>query len=510
MAIVSRVLTVLDFLSKEEKEQIVPWLKIFYDKKKPYLAILCRCLLEKKSPQDAWKAAFPGEAFAKDKYHRRCFILADALDQFLTCRELSKSPDDSNRLLLQAYSAKGSFELLERAQARMYQDLNEKHKTGNHSLSIEKLRLAHDVATARQVLLASKQKLTVLEGIRDLNETFDTWWLHEKLYLTLVTLYNNFSESVPELPFLADKAIEEAKLLIPEDIQDPSKTKLSLRFLYHIIVDILLKPKDLANDREVIPQLFQWITRLGFQHKPLPFSIINFYYFLVGICINRSNRTSDLELRHFFFLQVWEMYMWGIKKKILLQNGKLPWNTFIMMLQTLYRLEVHERGKGKQESIYENKLEELGRLLPQDDRTDAILIGKAMLFFYKKDYSRAQRILSIKFNKPLFEALGRSYLCQAMYEQHLKRKNADFEELRDHANALRRYLDRAPELTESFKERMKNFCLFYDKLCKDYRRDRLPSLGKRIQKTQMIAHREWLIIKVREKLKAKEASKRND
>jgi hypothetical protein len=509
MAIPSRVDIIINLLTKEEKQKLVPWLELFYGDKKPFIPIFCKEILKQKTEEEVWEAAFPNEAFSKSKYHRRCFMVADAMDEFLYSLEVRRSKNEANRLLLEAYSSRGGLELLDRTQSRIQSELFARvtSKGEQRSLSVESLRLAHELANVRLVLLASQGTMSVSECISDLNDTFDTWWLHEKLYLTVLTIYYNFSKEIPELPFLADRAIEEAAKLIPQDIHDDSLSKLSLRFLYHLITDILLKPTDLSRDMEVIPALFQWLQRLVFQHKPLPYSLINFFYLLLGNIISRSNRTADLDMRYFYLKRIWEMYLMGIKYKFILQEGSLPYGTFLSLLNTAYRLAGYEReGKGQEQSRFLENLHQLTSHLPRQDRADAMLVGEAMLHFYQKQYSRAQKVLSVKFKQPLFEVLGRSFLCQAMYEQYLLRSNADFEELRDYSNSLIRYIDRSNELTESFSERMRNFCLSFDKLCKDYRRDRLPSLEQRIQKTEQLAHREWLMAKVKEKLKAKEGN----
>ncbi|MEZ4684534.1 MAG: hypothetical protein R3B47_00250 [Bacteroidia bacterium] len=507
MAISSRVDTIFRLLADDEQKKLVPWLELFYGENKPFIPIFCEALLEGKSEKEAWNAAFPGEKFSKQKYHRRCFMLADAMDEYLYSLQVRRSQNEANRLLLEAYNARGGLELLDRAQARIQSELFARitSKGEQRSLSVESLRLAHELSTVRQVLLASSGPMALKEGISDLNDTFDTWWLHEKLYLTVLTIYYNFSKEIPELPFLADRAIEEAAKLIPADIHDESLSKLSLRFLYHLIMDVQLKPGDLSRDPEVIPALFNWLRRLVYQHNPLPYSLINFFYLLLGNIISRSNRTADLNMRHFYLKQIWEMYMLGIKYKFILQGGSLPYGTFLSLLNTAYRLADYEKGEeGQEKKGFLNNLYHLTSLLPRQDRGDAVLIGEAMLYYYQKEYSRAQRLLNVKFRQPLFEVLGRSFLCQSMYEQYLMRSNADFEELRDYSNSLIRYIDRANGLTESFSERMRNFCLFFDKLCKDYRRDRLPGLEQRIQKTEAVAHREWLILKVRHKLEEKE------
>jgi hypothetical protein len=513
MAIASRVDTIIGLLSEQEKKRLIPWLELFYGEKRPFVPIFCRQVLKRASEKATWQAAFPGKPFNKAKYHRRCFILADALDQYLISLEVLRSENEAERLLLQAYNTRGEIELLDRAQQRLHKKLFQ--LTGGKdndspSLPIESLRLAHDLATARQILLTTKGKLTVDEGIRDLNNTFDTWWLHEKLYLSVLTLYYNFSSEIPELPFLSHRAIEEAAKLVPKDIQTETKGMLSLRFLYHLITDILLKPRDLSRDKIVIPILFSWLDRLGFQHKPLPYSLANFFYLLIGINVNRSNQTPDIELKYFYWKQIWELYIWGIRHRILLQNGVLPYTTFTSLLSTAFRLSKlrEQDGGSKQLMYYQNSLEQLLDLLPAQERHDAKVIGDAMIHFYQKNYSKTQRLLSVKFKQPLFEVLGRTYLYQSMYEQYWMHKRSDFEDLRDYANSLKRYIDRASGLSDSFRERMKNFCLFYDKLCKDYRRDRLPALEQRMQKTSALAHRDWLILKVRQKLEAKKARKR--
>lgn len=506
MAIPSRVDIIINLLSEEEKQKLVPWLKLFYEDKKPFVPIFCEEILNGKTEEEVWKAAFPQTPFTKAKYHRRCFMVADAMDEFLYSLEIIRSKNEANRLLLEAYSSRGGLELLDRAQSRIQSELFARvtNRGEQRSLSVESLRLAHELANVRLVLLASKGTMSVTECLADLNDTYDTWWLHEKLYLTVLTIYYSFSKEIPELPFLADRAIEEAAKLIPDDINDESLSKLSLRFLYHLIVDILLKPSDLSRDQEVIPALFHWLQRLVFQHKPLPYSLINFFYLLLGNVISRSNRTADLDMRYFYLKQIWEMYLMGIKYRFILQEGSLPYGTFLSLLNTAYRLAGYEKEEeGQEKKGFLDNLHQLTSLLPRQDRADAILVGEAMLHFYQKKYSLAQKVLNVKFKQPLFEVLGRSFLCQAMYEQYLMRSNADFEELRDYSTSLIRYIDRATELTESFSERMRNFCLSFDKLCKDYRRDRLPSLEQKIQKTEQVAHREWLMQKVRDKLKAK-------
>ncbi|MFK7970571.1 MAG: hypothetical protein AB8F95_09395 [Bacteroidia bacterium] len=507
MAISSRVHIILDSLTDLEEKQIVPWLTIMYDHRMPYLAPLCKALLEGMSSEDAWQYAFPSQPYSQAKFHRRCFNLADAMEYFLVRQELENSPDIVDRLLLQAYSSRGKFDLLERTQAKMYDAVShdpENENSKDKGLLTEKLRLAHDVATARQAILTAKGKITITEGISDMNITFDNWWLHEKLYLSAISLYYQPGVENPTLPYLTREALTKAETSISTDITDPSTSNLALRYLYHLINDLLLPPKNEEKDQITIPTMLKWLQHLGSHYEKLPLSLMNFFYLLIGVCINRSGTTADPKLRYFYLNQIWELHMWGIKTKVILSKGKLPWGTFTSLLSTAFRLDNYAKELNMDGGLYHENLDRLIRLLPQDGRTDALLIGKALLFFHSKDYSQTLKKLSVSFENPLYELMAKSYSCLAMYEQEAQKKNPNFEDLRSFAILLRRSSERAKGITETFRLRMKNFCLYYDKLCKDYRRDRLPGLGQRIHKTPMTSHREWLLKKVRERLKAKE------
>lgn len=198
------------------------------------------------------------------------------------------------------------------------------------------------------------------------------------------------------------------------------------------------------------------------------------YFMAINYCARKIRQGQER-----YVDQALNLYTKGIERDILVEQGSLsPW-TFTNVVKLALRL--------KRYRWIEQFITQKGRLLPEAFRENALHYNYAELYYYTKEYDKAQDHLTQVAYSDLNYYLGaRTMLAKIYYEQD------EEEALLSLIAAFTIFLKRNRQISGAIKETFLNFCdLLYQLLRREGRK--LDDLEQQIVGTELLTDRAWLL-----------------
>jgi hypothetical protein len=200
------------------------------------------------------------------------------------------------------------------------------------------------------------------------------------------------------------------------------------------------------------------------------------FLYAINYCVRKIRKG---EVR--FIETALNLYLEGIKEKVLTEDGYLsPW-TFGNVVKLALRLEKYEWIEA---FIANNKHQ-----LPPDFQENTMQYNLAELYCYKKDFDTALTFLhKVEFSDLSYHLGSRIMLSKIYYELD------EGEALLSLMSSFVMFLKRNKKMSESIHKTCQNFCDLLFLII----RGKVQNIEEKIQKTTLLTDREWLLEKVRE------------
>lgn len=202
----------------------------------------------------------------------------------------------------------------------------------------------------------------------------------------------------------------------------------------------------------------------------------NIYMMAINYSIRRLNSGDKKYVREAF-----DLYRFGLKNKILLENEYLPERTYRNIL--LLGMDLNEK------EWCQRYLHDYKSALPPAERENAWLYALAFYHYSQKEYDEAQVFLhKVDFSNIAINLDARRMLVRIYYEKK------DFTSLEFLLDSFKAWLHRHKELAY-YRESYVNYIRFVKKILmlKNHDKETLLKIKKEIEETSLLAERNWLI-----------------
>lgn len=298
------------------------------------------------------------------------------------------------------------------------------------------------------------------QSLQEASDYFDHYYLSQKLQHVCVMLdRQNFlpiKYHIPHLPQLE-------QILERLDIEGHAAIEV-----YQALLKVLKKEsnsQDFGGFKKLLSEVQEILP---------PQQVLRLYLLAINFCVNkiRVGQSSYAQ-------ELMQLYMEGIDKGILIEEGKLsPWiyKNIVKLGLGLKRLEWVEKF-----------VKEYSQYLSESLREDAFHFSLADLFFHKKDYDSALVELNkVEFSDIYYNLDAKASLLKIYYEQE------ETEALLSLLTAFRLFLKRQKAISTTVKESYLNFVYFLGKIHKSGHKN-AQSLEAEIKNTKALNARSWLL-----------------
>ena len=298
------------------------------------------------------------------------------------------------------------------------------------------------------------------QSLQAASDYFDHYYLSQKLQHVCVMLdRQNFLPTKYHIPHL----LQLEEMLERLDIKGHSAIEV-----YQALLRVLKKESS-QQDFEGFKTLLNEVQGILPEQQ-----ILRLYLLVINFCVNkiRVGQSSYAQ-------ELMQLYMEGIDKGILIEEGKLsPWiyKNIVKLGLGLKRLEWVEKF-----------VKEYSQYLSESLREDAFHFSLADLFFHKKEYDKALVELNkVEFSDIYYNLDAKATLLKIYYEQD------ETEALLSLLSAFKLFLKRQNAISAPVKESYLNFVYFLGKIHKSGKKQAQP-LEAEIKSTKVLNARTWLL-----------------
>lgn len=483
----------LSILSPAQQQKWLQHLAFQYGEKQQYLqklaAILVSHFPHPPASESCWEALYPDSPYDDGRIRKLAGDLTSTLEKFLSLLSQEEYPLDQKIHLLRGLIAQPDKDLFEQTWKKVCKDI---YKYADSAAEIVRYRYDLEV-TFREYAVHHRMKSpkawthpseNQLED-KSLQERISFLLVSWDLFKMLDFIVKMENESIktnsrPEIP------MEKYFLQLIE--QDKRFQKLPLVSMYLAIIN-LLQGKTVELE-PLIAYLYRY-------HSSLPSQELGLLYgSVLNNLIRNLNKLNSVEDH----TKLLKLYVWGIRKKLLLHEGQL--------LPAHYKNYVKLCIRAKQLELADSFIQEYVPMLPVRTRQELPILCNIYLSFARKEFGQAIRLSnSTAFTSVRDELEVRTILLQSHYEKD----PADTVWLDGQITSLIRYArvrkDLPPYLKESFVLQMN----FMRRLFKSQTTEELSQLYKRLpQLASSPGLQRWFDQKIEERLPHKTITELKD
>ncbi|MEO1450336.1 MAG: hypothetical protein AAFV07_12465 [Bacteroidota bacterium] len=453
-----KVVQLVQLLNPKEQRRFEKWLTFELDGKQRKTLTLYQLLCKQVSVKKLWQSLFPGipqpEQIFNDSTLRRVeHQLAVMLEKYLALQALDRDPESRDLFLIKELNQRNARELFTQKLKKARLQLN-KNPLRNERYYQQLYRLVRQEV---HFLLKFKNP-KVGSAFFELNRSFETWWMHEKMRMALNAV--NFRRVLNR---------DSGSLLVDEVMQISQETPylqdLPVLQIYQRLYQLLVGGAEPGN---LLEMLDAHREELGVDVLTDAFTLLLNYYTSKS---NKDGQRPDLE--NLFFT-----YEWGIREGYLLPDGVLSWQHYKNLVTVGLRLQ-------KTQEVWDY-LHSLRDLLPPRDAEEAFEFNLGKYYIAVGEYGQARRMLARKFSHVFYEVSGRLALIKLGYEEGQR------DELENELRALRLYVDRQSRISPLQKAGWTNEIRLIEKLIKVYLPKERELLKEEIHQTHPLGNRAWL------------------
>lgn len=452
----------MKLLSKKEKEQFSLFLKSSINDKQLKIYILYECICKNLSSEKTWEKLFPNikfptDPFSNSKYRKLEFQLNTYLETFLATQAFLEDKMTRDLFLIKSLNKHKASKLFD-AKLKKIKSRLEKKPIRDESYFRIQYQLDRENQHFRyKKLLKAKGSIAPL-----LSDSFDTWWLHEKLRIAISNLNHEHvtGKHVPNPLF------EEILAYVRKLPFDKHPVLHVYRVLYETLAlgsldldlhAIIYKQKELFRE-DALKDIFT--------------TTLNYY----GRLVSTTGKQEHLE-------KLFELYKWGFEDQLVFKDGFLIWDHYKNFTTIGLRL--------KKYSIIFEFIEQYKNHLPEDYREEAYRFSLAQYYFTQHNFKQVIKLLNLKFSNVYYELKARLLVLQSHYELA-----SDSEDLLRNLRSLRIFIQRQKTISDGKKETEINRLKFFEKLIKAYSMKDYNQLFSQISKSKSLSNKQWFLEKI--------------
>ena len=412
---------------------------------------------------EAWSSATLGDDYNDVKFRKLCSDLLRLIEEFLVQEEFDKNPLHKADYLLQAILEKRLDDLA-----------NSSIRTAHRLSSQYYFRPAsyyyYQYAYERAIYALKEQEIDRSKAINveKIAGHLDTFFIAEKL--------RYYCYAVSRRPIID----REYEFLFMEEIisqveDNGLDTIIPINFYYQIYLTQHY-PEDDGHYNKLKQLIADQIDALpNLEAKEIMDAAFNY-------CIQKINSGVEVYTREIF-----ELYKESLKNELIFVNDLLdPWN-FRNVIVSGLRLGEYD--------WVERFIEEYQGRLDEKYRANAVSFHLANLYFYQKRYDKVIELLrEVEYEDPSYNRNSKTMLIATYYELD------EIEPLMSLLSSFSVYLRRSKNLTAKRKEHYHNLIKYMRSLIRTPIQDKeaLGKLRSRVQQTESVVNKSWLLSKIDE------------
>jgi len=460
----SKLIRLYQTLDDAEIRQLKKWTKSPIHNKHSDVQLLFEFIFSRKgiSPittdrERVYQYLYPNKKMNMPRLRHVMSFATDVLEDFIRYIEYVSDKKNGDIFLLRSFrkrdlrkdAAKQEHTLLNTLKTEAIQ--NEDYYWTKYQLELESFRLQTDTDQPTstnfhlQEVMNSSSVVFVLSILR---------------YACISITHQNLFKTKYEIPFI------EAILLAIEAGNYASI--YSIQF-YHACYMALTKPE--VDDN--YEQLKHYITK---HPDILPKDEFReLYEMAINYCIKRLNKGN-----RYYLEEAFELYMNGINKEVLIENGYLS--------QIAYKNTVAI-------GLHLEKFEEVKALIPRgkdllhlEHRESYVHYNTAHFYFATKDYDKAIQLLSAMEYDDLFMTIGAKLLLLKIYALE-----ENFDLLESFLHSFAQFVRRKSALSSTHKQSFLNTIRFTQKIVYAYTKEQKNALIEEITATNPLPEKRWLL-----------------
>ncbi|MEM6768097.1 MAG: hypothetical protein AAF824_06945 [Bacteroidota bacterium] len=456
-------------LDAPEREYFLKWLKVELNQTQQYVQELATILVSiyphPQSSYEIWPSLYPEQPYDDGRFRKLASDLSSRLEEFVSWLAFKEDSVQSKVQVLRFYEQRNQLALFEKHYRKLKREL-EKSPVKNATY----FRTLYEVETEYQRLKVKESQKVRPELLASISLSLDSWWLQEKLPISLRVKIREMQGYQPQHYFLLQNILEEIR-------SHPA-------FYEQSLIKIYVDAHNMLANAEVpdTSSLLAFLTEEKGHLTDIEF--INIFYLIQNYLVRRINISIEQE----YIEQLQSLFEWGIKHKIIFQDDHLPWRSLYNIIAVLLNLSLVE--------IANTYLHTYIHYVSEQDREETQRFLDGFISFFAGEYRKALDIFSVqKFQIDLFEVSARSFLLQINYELGI----AEPSWLISQAETFSKYI-RNKKIQAKIIEFHLAFSKQYIKLNRLFDKQDLEHLLKDVSQTSNTHKKRWLTEKIKKKM----------
>lgn len=460
----SNLINILRSFDKKELRDFKKWLQSpLHNQREDLLRLLDylttdNVLSDEKAIEKAivYKKIYPREAFDDAKMRQVMFFFNAAIEKFLVYTHFAEDEVRQQAILAAIYNDRNLVKPFKKT-IQDYATIKQKRQQTPDTDFLFDYMLQKELFD-----FTNKHERSQNTNLPEVLSALDTYYFVNKLRFACATEYYN---RVFKTTYRAEMIDEIIQICEKDDFE-----VAPLLSLYLLVYKITKYPQE--------EEYFTFLRkRLDDEHSTLaPSDAREMYLWAINYCAAKINAGKADYNRDMF-----NLYKTGIEVGFLIEDGIITPFTFKNVISRGILL--------KELDWVEQFIEKYQYYLDPDLRKGIVDFNMAMLFYTKKDYRKAQRLLiSLEIDDLLINLNARFLLIKIYVEQ------AELDLLEPQLDSMRAYLNRK-ELIGYHKNTYKNVISMIKKMLKIRGNDRVAKekLKAEVQETSPLVDKEWFI-----------------
>lgn len=401
---------------------------------------------------------YPKEKFDDARTRQTMYFFMECLESFLIYQKFLEDETRQQNFLAAVYKKRGLHKAFKKT-VNTFLEKKEKEKKQNDAFFLNDYEIQKDLFDYN-----NQHERSEHTNFDALQAALDNFYLINKLKLACVAFYHSRIFKVNYDIKLLEEIINHVNTI-------PNKEPL-IDTYYNVLMTLKF-PEQESYFEDLKEKIIQYT----------PFFTWNdgheIYLFAINYCAAKLNQGKSEYRRNVF-----NLYQNGIELGFLLENDSITTYTF----KNVVVLGIHL----KELEWVEKFIHEYQQKLEEKQRQGTVDFNLAMLYYAKKDYRKAQRLLAAFEVDDLLITLNAKFLLIKIYVEE-----SEFDLLDTHLATMRAYLNRK-EILGYHKEVYKNVIHFTKKINRvnPYTKVEKEKLILEIKETKALADKEWFIMQV--------------
>lgn len=422
--------------------------------------------------QKVFKKVFPKEEYQDKKMRNLLHEMYAHVENFIVQIHLKEETFTQKKLLTAALAKRGQYDLflkknrdlIRAVKARPYRDI----QTYQDLLDLEEEFYFHPVTNKIQ---------DGQDSLKGMLEYLDAFFITKKLRIAneLAAIEKITQQKVP---------LRMMEVVLAE-LEKEANSSNVLFSIYHLLYQ-LQNQGEKERFFELKQMLFEHFGRLNFSDQQ------NVLIQLLNFAIRSGNQGDQS-----FLTESFELYWFGLEKRLLLEKGKLTDSTFTNIVFGGCKIGALDK--------VEAFIRDYADFLEDSVREDAEKLALAYLSYNRKQYERVDLLIGqVQFRKIFYQIRSRGIQVRALFEL-FKNDHSFYEPLVYRIEAFEKFLRRNQSINGFQKRLHLNFLKYLKKITQyaaniNVTGTEKEKLKKEIADQADVINKDWLIEQVDEKV----------